>query len=78
MKHEIDRWWIHVWSRGTRKALIYLLAVAIRAAFTGGGVMVLATDLPPVVRGIVAAVLGVYLSVYLGVVGLRMRLGDKW
>ena len=73
-----SRWWFHIWRLPTWKATVYLFAVAFRALLSGGGVMYVLSDMPMPYRAIIAAILGVVLSVSTGIFGLRARLGEDW
>lgn len=73
-----NRWWFHVWRRSAWKAVVYLMLVALRALTIGGGLMFLLAEVPVTPRAIIAAVGGVGLSVFTGIVGLRARLGEDW
>lgn len=73
-----NRWWFHIWRLTAWKAIVYLLLVAFRALTIGGGVMFLLPDVPTAPRAIIAAVVGVSMSVLTGILGLRARLGEDW
>lgn len=73
-----NRWWFHIWRFSARKAVVYLLLVALRAFMIGGGVMFLLADAPITLRAIIAAIVGVGMSVCTGILGLRSRLGEDW
>ena len=75
---DFNRWWFHVWKRPTWKAIVYLALVAFRALMIGGGMMILLSDVPMFPRAIIAALIGAGLSVFTGITGLRVRLGEDW
>jgi hypothetical protein len=73
-----NRWWFHIWRLTAWKAIVYLILVAIRALTIGGGMMFLLSDVPITLRAIIAAIVGVGMSVLTGILGLRARLGEDW